>query len=73
MKGYDLKSIKLVSEAVDIPVIANGGAGTRQDSVNAIKEGASAVAASSLFHFSDSNLTQIKSFMFNAGLSMRPI
>jgi len=73
MKGYDLDCIKKVSEAVNIPVIANGGAGTREDCVRAIKAGASAAAASSLFHFSDSNLTQVKSFIFNAGVPIRPI
>jgi len=73
MKGYDLDCIKKVSEAVNIPIIANGGAGTREDCVLAIKAGASAAAASSLFHFSDSNLTQVKSFIYNAGVAIRPI
>ena len=72
MEGYDLELIRLVSDAVSIPVIAHGGAGNRQDFVNAIKEGhASAVAAASVFHFSDSNLTQVKSFMFNNKLPVR--
>ena len=74
MKGYDIPCIKMVSVPVTIPVIANGGAGTREDCVLALQEGgASAVAASSLFHFSDSNLSQVKSFMSNAGLPMRPL
>ena len=74
MIGYDLDLVRMVAGAVQIPVIANGGAGTRQHFVDAIElGGASAVAASSVFHFSDSNLTQVKSFMFNAGLATRPI
>ena len=74
MDGYDLELIKMVSENVPIPVIANGGAGTRQDFVDGVRIGhASAVAASSVFHFSDSNITQVKSFMFNSGISVRPI
>ena len=73
MKGYDLEAIKLVSKEVNVPVIANGGAGTRDDCVLAVKAGAAATAASSLFHFSDSNLTQVKSFIFNAGVPIRPI
>lgn len=74
MKGYDLDLVKMITDAVNIPVIANGGASTRQDCVDVVKlGGASAVAASSVFHFSDSNLTQVKSFMFNAGLPMRPL
>lgn len=73
MTGYDLNLIKEISEAVSIPVIANGGAGSRQHFVDAVKiANASAVAASSVFHFSDSNLTQVKSFIYNAGIAMRP-
>lgn len=50
--GYDLKLIKAVSEAVEIPVVAAGGAGNRQDLVDAIKIGqASGVAAGNLFVF----------------------
>lgn len=74
MSGYDLNLIKMVSDAVTVPIIANGGAGTRQHFVDAIKKSnASAVAASSVFHFSDSNITQVKSFIFNSGISIRPI
>ncbi len=74
MTGYDIKLLKSVSGSVPIPIIANGGAGTRQDFVDAIKTGGvSAVAASSVFHFSDSNLTQVKSFLINGGVPMRPI
>ena len=72
MEGYDLELIKQVASSVSVPVVANGGAGTRQHFVDAIKIGkASAVAASSVFHFSDSNLTQVKSYIFNAGISIR--
>lgn len=74
MNGYDLELIRMVSKIVPIPVIANGGAGTRQDFVDGVLiGGASAVAASSVFHFSDSNLSQVKSFMFNSGVTVRPI
>lgn len=74
MMGYDLNLTKLVSDAVSVPVIANGGAGTRQHFVDAIKLAhASAVAASSVFHFSDSSLTQVKSFIYNSGIPIRPI
>lgn len=74
MEGYDLELVRMVAEAVPVPVIANGGAGTRQHFVDAITQGhASAVAASSVFHFSDSNITQVKSFMRNSGMEVRPI
>lgn len=51
MSGYDLDLVKLISESVDIPVIANTGARNIEDFKNAIKNGAHAVAASSLFVF----------------------
>lgn len=47
--GYDLDLLKLVSSAVNIPVVAIGGAGNTEDFTRAIKSGASAVAAGSLF------------------------
>lgn len=50
-EGYDEGLIKLVSESVSIPVIANGGAASPQDFVLAKKSGASAVAAGSMFVF----------------------
>lgn len=49
MEGYDLDLIKKVSEAITVPLIACGGAGHIEDCVKAIKAGASAVAAGSIF------------------------
>ncbi len=49
MGGYDVKLIKQVSDAVDIPVVANGGAKTPDDFVQAVEAGASAVAAGAMF------------------------
>lgn len=51
MQGYDLELIHSISEAVTIPIIACGGAGSLSDFTNAIKRGASAVAAGSFFVF----------------------
>lgn len=51
MQGYDLDLIEKVSAMLDIPVVAVGGAGGITDLVNAIKVGASAVAAGSMFVF----------------------
>jgi len=53
MTGYDLETIKAVSDAVPIPVIAHGGCSGYQDMLNAIKAGASAIAAGALFQFTD--------------------
>ena len=72
MTGYDLELIKKVAAEVSIPVIAHGGAGTRQHFVDAVTQSdVKAVAAASIFHFSDSNLPQVKMFMSNAGLPVR--
>lgn len=53
MCGYDLPTIEMVTNAVSIPVIANGGCGTPEHMLEAITAGASAVAASSMFLFTD--------------------
>ena len=51
MQGYDLDLIEKVSVTLDIPVVAVGGAGTINDFIKAVKAGASAVAAGSMFVF----------------------
>jgi cyclase len=51
MEGYDVELIRLVADAVDVPVIACGGAGDRRDIAIPIGAGASAVAAGSIFVF----------------------
>lgn len=72
MNGYDIPTIRQVAEAVHIPVIAHGGAGTVQDFVDGITEGhASAVAAASIFHFTDQSIYKGHSFMMHAGLPVR--
>ena len=72
MKGYDINLVRSVADAVSVPVIANGGAGTRAHFVEAIRDGhASAAAASSVFHFSDSNIPQVKLFINNSGVPIR--
>jgi imidazole glycerol-phosphate synthase subunit HisF len=54
-EGYNLNLIKMVSESVDVPVVALGGAGRLEDFALAIKDGASAVAAGSMFVYKGSN------------------
>lgn len=53
MEGYDLALIEKVASRVTIPIIANGGCGTPEHMVEALKAGADAVAASSMFLFTD--------------------
>jgi cyclase len=64
MEGYDLEVLKAVTDKVRIPVIASGGAGCYQDMVDAIKlGGASAVAAASLFQFTESTPSEARDFI----------
>lgn len=71
-EGYDVCLVRRVSDAVNIPVIASGGAGKIRDLVDGVREGyASAVAAASLFHFRDLSPIKVKAGMKRAGLSVR--
>lgn len=71
-EGYDLDLVRLVSDAVDVPVIASGGAGRMRDLVDAVRLGhASAVAAASLFHFRDLSPIKVKAGLKRASLPVR--
>ena len=62
--GYDLEMTRAVAEAVSIPVIASGGAGTLQHIYDAVTIGkASAVLAASVFHFGELSIPQVKRFL----------
>lgn len=71
MRGYDLRLIELVSAAVNIPVIAAGGAGTYQHMAEALKAGAHAVAAGAMFQFTDATPREAAVWLADAGFSMR--
>jgi len=72
MTGYDLDLIGRVAAAVAVPVIASGGAGTYQHMVDAVtKAGASAVAAASMFHFTEQTPAEAKAAMHAAGIPVR--
>jgi imidazole glycerol-phosphate synthase subunit HisF len=70
-EGYDLELIGAVCSAVNIPVIASGGAGTCDHFVEAVRMGASAVAAASLFHFTQITPLDVKKHMEMAGIPVR--
>jgi cyclase len=71
-QGYDIPTLRQVSDGVPVPVIASGGAGTLDDLVQAVREGgASAVAAGTLLHFTDQSLIKARYHMRNAGLDVR--
>jgi cyclase len=69
--GYDLELLRAVSAAVDIPVIASGGAGNTDHLIAAVEAGADAVLAASIFHFGEVTIAQAKRAMAAAGLPMR--
>jgi cyclase len=70
--GYDIELTRAVAEAVSIPVIASGGAGTLEHLYEALSEGkASAVLAASIFHFGEFTIAQAKDFLRARGLPMR--
>jgi len=72
MLGYDLDLIKAVSSAVSIPVIASGGAGNYDHMASAITDGgASAVAAASIFHFTQCTPLEAKHFLHKQGIAVR--
>ncbi len=71
-QGYDLALIETVAHAVKIPVIASGGAGNYQHMIDAVKQaGASAVAAASMFHFTELTPAGAKIAMQAAGIPIR--
>ncbi len=70
--GYDLELTRTVSENVNIPVIASGGAGTREHFYDVLTEGkADAVLAASLFHFKELEIMDLKRYLRQRGISVR--
>jgi len=70
--GYDLELTRAISEAVSIPVIASGGAGTLEHFYEAFTEGkADAALAASLFHFKELEIKEVKSYLREKGISVR--
>jgi cyclase len=70
--GYDLELTRRVSDAVEVPVIASGGAGTLEHFAAVLDEGrASAVLAASLFHFGTFTIAQVKAFLAARGIPVR--
>lgn len=70
--GYDLELTRAVAEAVNIPVIASGGAGTLEHLYQALTVGrASAVLAASIFHFGEFTIGEAKQYLRGRGILMR--
>ena len=72
MKGYDIELLSEISNAVKVPVIASGGAGTYEHMKQAIEYcGVSAVAASSMFHFTEQTPQEAKNYLSERGIAVR--
>lgn len=72
--GYDLRLTRAVAEAVRIPVIASGGAGSLAHFADALTEGkADAVLAASLFHYHELSLGEVKTYLSERGVPIRPV
>ena len=72
MTGYDIELTMRVSEVVSIPVIASGGGGTYEHMLQALVEGkASAVAAASIFHFTEQTPLEAKRYLSDRGIRVR--
>ncbi|MBA2514831.1 MAG: imidazole glycerol phosphate synthase subunit HisF [Solirubrobacterales bacterium] len=71
--GYDLRLLSAISRAVDVPVIASGGAGEPEHLVAGLQAGADAVLCASIFHYGRYSVAEVKQRLAAAGVPMRPI
>ena len=70
--GYDLELTRQIADAVSIPVIASGGAGTKEHFYEALTKGrADAALAASLFHYKELEILELKSYLAQKGVSVR--
>ena len=70
--GYDLELTRTIAENVSIPVIASGGAGTKEHFYDALTEGkADAVLAASLFHYKELEISNLKGYLRERGVCVR--
>ena len=71
-EGFDNNLMKSISETVDIPIIASGGAGSLRHIVDGVKDGeADAVLAASIFHYGEYTIQEAKNYMYEHGIEMR--
>ena len=74
LSGYDLDLTRAISEAVEVPVIASGGAGNLEHLCQAFTQGrADAVLAASIFHFGTYSIAQAKEYLSERGIPVRPV
>lgn len=72
MQGYDIELIRRVTSCVSVPVIASGGAGNYEHMREAVMDGgASAVAAASIYHFTEQTPREAKEYLQEHGVAVR--
>jgi cyclase len=71
-QGYDLPLLQQVSQAVNLPVIASGGAGQLAHLAEALEAGAHGVLAATIFHFRESSLPRARAYLRERGYPVRP-
>ena len=72
--GYDIELTRRAAEAVNVPVIASGGAGKMQDFADVLTEGkADAALAASLFHFGEIEMKDLKEYLAARGIPVRRV
>lgn len=70
--GYDIELTRLIADNVSVPVIASGGAGTKEHFYEALTEGkADAALAASLFHYKELEIMDLKNYLADKGVSVR--
>ncbi|MCD7814356.1 MAG: imidazole glycerol phosphate synthase subunit HisF [Lachnospiraceae bacterium] len=70
--GYDIELTRTIAEHVSVPVIASGGAGTKEHFYDALTEGkADAALAASLFHYKELEIREVKEYLRGRGVSVR--
>ena len=70
--GYDIELTRLIADYVSVPVIASGGAGTKEHFYEALTEGkADAALAASLFHYKELEIMDLKNYLADKGVSVR--
>jgi len=70
--GYDLDLVRAIAGAVDVPVIASGGAGEPAHLVDGLNAGADAVLCASIFHYGEYTIPEVRDALRSAGVAMRP-
>jgi cyclase len=71
--GYDLELTQAVADAVEVPVIASGGAGQLEHLTEALEAGADAVLIASILHYGHHTVPEIKAHLAQSGTPIRPV